>query len=92
MHSASMQLIRTCLEDQEGNKKSTEKEQVALEMLQEERSEQSEGEVRKKKQKWNKKQIYPSLRELRKELEALGGEIQKQRRTSWRMRRKRVSS
>ena len=41
-------------------------------MLQEERSEQSESEVRKIKQKGKRKQIYLSLRELRRKLEESG--------------------
>ncbi|ERE69646.1 olfactory receptor [Cricetulus griseus] len=66
------QLVRSCLEDQEGNKKAIANGQAALEMLQEERSEQSESEAGKEKRKGNKKRVYPSLGELRKELKEPG--------------------
>ncbi|MEJ1271889.1 hypothetical protein NN561_002736 [Cricetulus griseus] len=41
-------------------------------MLQEERSEQSESEAGKEKWKGNKKRVYPSLAELRKEIKEPG--------------------
>ncbi|MEJ1280957.1 GATA zinc finger domain containing 1 [Cricetulus griseus] len=65
-------LVRSCLEDQEGNKKAIANGQAALEMLQEERSEQSESERKKEKRKGNKKRVYPSLGRLRKELKEPG--------------------
>ncbi|ERE66066.1 putative Retrovirus-related Gag polyprotein [Cricetulus griseus] len=66
------QLVCSCLEDQEGNKKAIANGQAALEMLQEERSEQSESEAGKETRKGNKKRVYPSLGELREELKEPG--------------------
>ncbi|ERE74148.1 Retroviral matrix containing protein [Cricetulus griseus] len=65
-------LVGSCLEDKEGNKKAIANGQAALEMLQEERSEQSETEREKEKWKGNKKRVYPSLGDLRKELKEPG--------------------
>ncbi|ERE81759.1 hypothetical protein H671_2g7935 [Cricetulus griseus] len=65
-------LVRSCLEDQEENKKAIANGQVALKLLQEERSKQSKSEAGKEKRKGNKKRVYPSLGELMKGLKEPG--------------------